>query len=221
MLIISNVAADNGSSGFSMETRTATGADVVGSIGDGSEVTGKGRTLTAADGAAKEIIVQVTGVDSEDALKTVSGDVGSIKIEDKSLQLRIDANSSQDISIGVGKISTGALGIDVEDRDNRFSSLVEIDVTQTNGAVDALKVIDRAIQDVSQERQKLGPFQSNTLGSNANNLRQTFESTTASQSVIRDMDFAAETANFTKNQVLMQSGSTVLSPTIWCSQEIS
>ena len=52
--------------------------------------------------------------------------------------------------------------------------------------------------------------QSNTLESTANNLRATLENTTAAESVIRDTDFAAETANFTKSQVLMQVGTTVL-----------
>jgi flagellin len=208
--VSSNVAADKGSSGFGTETRTATGADVVGSIGDGSEVTGKGQMLTAADGDAKGITVQITGVDSADPLKTVSGDVGAVKIEDKALIFQIGSNSSQTISIGFGKISTDTLGIGVENRDNRFSSLAEIDVTQTNGAADALQVIDQAMQDVSQERQKLGAFQSNTLESNANNLRSTLENTTAAESVIRDTDFASEMASFTKAQVMMQAGQTVL-----------
>lgn len=211
LTVSSNVAADNGSSGFGTETRTATGADVVGSIGDSSEVTGKGQMLTAADGDAKGITVQVTGVDSADPLKTVSGDVGAVKIEDNSLTFQLGSYSSQKtISIGVGKISTDTLGIGVENRDNRFSSLAEIDVTQTNGAADALGVIDRAMQDVTSLRGKLGAFQSNTLESNANNLRSTLENTTAADSVIRDTDFAAEMASFTKAQVMMQTGQTVL-----------
>ena len=42
------------------------------------------------------------------------------------------------------------------------------------------------------------------------NLQTTLTNTTAAQSVIRDTDFAAETANFTKDQVLVQAGTTVL-----------
>ena len=50
-----------------------------------------------------------------------------------------------------------------------------------------------------------------SLESTANNLRSTLENTTAAESVIRDTDFAQETANFTKDQVLMQVGTSVLS----------
>ena len=54
-------------------------------------------------------------------------------------------------------------------------------------------------------------FQANTLQSTADNLQSTLQNTTAAESVIRDTDFAAEMANFTKDQVLMQVGTTVLS----------
>ena len=57
---------------------------------------------------------------------------------------------------------------------------------------------------------RLGAFQQNTLESNANNLRATLENTIAAESVVRDTDFAEEIANFTKQQVLLQAGSTVL-----------
>ena len=66
------------------------------------------------------------------------------------------------------------------------------------------------IVEVTNKRGDLGAFQSNTLESTANNLRATLENTVAAESVIRDTDFAAETANFTKAQVLMQVGTTVL-----------
>jgi flagellin len=83
-------------------------------------------------------------------------------------------------------------------------------VTTSNGANDALKIIDQAINDVSTIRGNLGAFQTNTLQATAGNLQTTLTNTTAAQSVIRDTDFAAETANFTKSQVLAQAGATVL-----------
>jgi flagellin len=83
-------------------------------------------------------------------------------------------------------------------------------VTTQAGAQDSLAIIDAAIAKVSTQRGDLGAFQSNTLESTAANLRTTLENTTAAESVIRDTDFAAETANFSKSQVLMQVGTTVL-----------
>ena len=75
---------------------------------------------------------------------------------------------------------------------------------------DAIKVLDQAISDVTNVRGRLGATQQQTLDSNASNLRTTLENTTSAESVIRDTDFAAETANFTKSQVLAQAGATVL-----------
>jgi flagellin len=56
----------------------------------------------------------------------------------------------------------------------------------------------------------LGAFQQNTLNSTANNLRVSLENTVASESVIRDTDYAAEVSDFTKFQVQLQAGATVL-----------
>jgi flagellin len=60
------------------------------------------------------------------------------------------------------------------------------------------------------QRGDLGAFQQNTLESTANNLRATLENTVNAESVIRDTDFAEEIANFTKQQVLIQAGTSAL-----------
>ena len=105
--------------------------------------------------------------------------------------------------------STTAIGLNVAGV--QFANLNQIDVRSQSGAQDSLKVIDQAINDVTSLRGRLGAFQQQTLESNANSLRTALENTTAAESVIRDTDFAHETANFTKYQVLMQAGTTVLS----------
>ena len=93
---------------------------------------------------------------------------------------------------------------------NQFNNLNEIDVTSSAKAQDTLGVIDAAIDDVTNLRGALGAFQANTLESTANNLRATLENTVNAESVIRDTDFAEEIANFTKGQVLVQAGTSVL-----------
>jgi flagellin len=60
-------------------------------------------------------------------------------------------------------------------------------------------------------RGDLGAFQQNTLEATANNLRTTLENSVNAESVIRDTDFASEIANFTKQQVLVQAGTSILS----------
>ena len=124
------------------------------------------------------------------------------------LVFQIGPNASQTASIAVSKSNPDSIGVVAG---NQFASLADIDVTAAGAATDALAVVDQAIDDVTNLRGDLGAFQVNTLESTANNLRATLENTVNAESVIRDTDFAMETANFTKNQVLVQAGTTVLS----------
>ena len=73
----------------------------------------------------------------------------------------------------------------------------------------AYDIISTAITEVSIARSKLGALISNTLESNVNSLGVAFENLTASESRIRDVDFAAETAEFTRAQILVQAGTSV------------
>ena len=75
---------------------------------------------------------------------------------------------------------------------------------------EASDVIDEVITQISLLRGRLGAFERNTLQPNINQLQITSENLTASQSVIRDTDFAAETSELTRSQILVQSGNSIL-----------
>ena len=60
-------------------------------------------------------------------------------------------------------------------------------------------------------RGRLGAFEKNTLETNINSLSVALENVTASESSIRDADFAAETAALTRAQILVQANTSVLS----------
>ena len=75
----------------------------------------------------------------------------------------------------------------------------------------AQKIIDSAIAEVSTLRGRLGAFQKNTIGSTINSLNVALENTSAAESQIRDADFANETAEMTRTQILQQSAQKVLS----------
>jgi flagellin len=80
-------------------------------------------------------------------------------------------------------------------------------------AVDAVKsmsIVTKAISDVSEMRANIGAFQSNMLQTNANSLQVAFEKITETESYIRDTDMATESTAFTKNQVLVQAGTSML-----------
>jgi flagellin len=71
-------------------------------------------------------------------------------------------------------------------------------------------IIAAAIDDVTKLRARLGAFQSNTLETNINSLNVAIENLAASESRIRDTDFATETAEFTRAQITVQAGIAVL-----------
>ena len=71
------------------------------------------------------------------------------------------------------------------------------------------EIIDNAIQQVNDERAKLGAIQ-NRLDHTVNNLGSIVTNTEASKSRIQDADFAAESAKLAKNQILLQAGTAML-----------
>ncbi len=203
--VVSNTASAATSSAFGTTTVNDVGVDVVGTI-NGTSFNGVGNVLTANSGVAKGLSVQFAA--DTTAFETVDGAQGNVTVSNNSLVFQIGANQNQTASVTIGKVNANALGIGVTG--NQFTTLEEIDITSASKAQDSIGVIDAAIDDVTNLRGTLGAFQQNTLESTANNLRATLENTVNAESVIRDTDFAEEIANFTKNQVLVQAGTSVL-----------
>lgn len=85
----------------------------------------------------------------------------------------------------------------------------EIGVSSKEGAQDSLAVIDQAIDQVSGQRAELGAIQ-NRLTSTSKNLQTNVENLSAANSRIRDVDYAAATAQNAKNNILNQAGTSVL-----------
>jgi len=77
--------------------------------------------------------------------------------------------------------------------------------------VSAQEVVSSAINEISSLRGRLGAFQQNTIGSTIRNLQIGIENTSAAESQIRDADFASETAQLTRNQILVSAATQSLS----------
>jgi flagellin len=89
-------------------------------------------------------------------------------------------------------------------RSGREHSLV------SGSAERAVKIVDAAIEEVATLRGRLGAFERSMVESNIRSLQIGLENVTASESRIRDADFAAETAALARAQVLQQAGTSVL-----------
>jgi len=119
-------------------------------------------------------------------------------------------NMAGKVSIGIETVTTGNLGNATLGFLSSLKSGADNNVT--TGDIDtAQRVIDVAIKEVSSMRGRLGSFQSNVVGATVRNLGVTFENTAAAESQIRDTDFASETANLTRSQILVSAATQVLS----------
>ncbi|MGQ9901603.1 MAG: flagellin N-terminal helical domain-containing protein [Fimbriimonadales bacterium] len=137
---------------------------------------------------------------------TTNGDGAIGRTSAGQLEFQIGANAGQLARFSINnmradKLGTGVVaGLDLQD----------IDVTKTGGAEEAIKIIDAAIQQVSKLRGDMGAFQKNILESNMRSLSVAKENLTATESAIRDTNFAEEISRFTKFQILQQAGMSVL-----------
>ncbi|MEL0605040.1 flagellin, partial [Pseudoalteromonas undina] len=85
-----------------------------------------------------------------------------------------------------------------------------VDISTQGASQDALAIIDNAIANIDAQRADLGAIQ-NRFGHTISNLANISENVSASRSRIQDTDFATETAEMTKNQILQQAGTSILS----------
>jgi len=91
-----------------------------------------------------------------------------------------------------------------------FDSLAQVKVMNSEQAQDAIRVFDKAIEEVNSKRGDMGAFQKNNLESNLNYLRIAHENSVSSESIIRDADMAEEMATFTRNQIMMEASTSML-----------
>ena len=121
---------------------------------------------------------------------------------------RVDAIGLE--SVGIMSVAPSQLGNATDGYLNTLKS-GSTNSLSNNNLYTAQRIVDDAIKDISGLRGRLGAFQKNTLETNVNSLRITLENITASESVIRDADFASETAALTRAQILVQANTSVLS----------
>ncbi|MGI9443164.1 MAG: flagellin [Rubripirellula sp.] len=187
-----------GTFGSSLSDARATGTDISATV-NGVE----------ADGVANTLSINTSTLDLSLTVDAGSSTNFSFNITGggATFQLGADVTSTQQASIGIASVSTGQLG-------GASGRLYELGSGQakslTNDVSGAADVIDEVINKVTSVRGRLGAFQSTTLESNLVSLNETAANLQEAESSIRDADFAAESANLTRAQILVQSGTNVL-----------
>jgi flagellin len=124
-------------------------------------------------------------------------------------QLGPQVTTNQQVNVGIQSIAASNLG---NSNVGFLSDIVtggksSLVAGQSRGAS---AILETAIRQVAVLRGRLGAFEKNTLQTNVNSLQVALENVTSSESSIRDADFAAETSNLTRNQILTQAGTSVL-----------
>ena len=120
-----------------------------------------------------------------------------VHLADNTTVFQIGANEKEDMGINIGAMGSKALGVN------------NILVTDRENAARSITVIDSAIDRVSKQRANLGAYQ-NRLEHTINNLTTASTNITAAESRIRDVDMAKEMMNFTRLNILMQAGNSML-----------
>lgn len=132
-------------------------------------------------------------------------------------QIGPEVNAQQQVSIGIPSMAASSLGGTLINGSLTYLSslksgqLNDIEMSHKRGDFSASSLIlDSAIDQVSVLRGRLGAFSRNVLDTNSRALQAAFENLTASESVIRDADFAQETAKLSRAQILSSAGTSTL-----------
>jgi flagellin len=158
--------------------------------------------LTAEDG--RNIDVETQGNGANISGLTTDTLTGSITLQSEDAVNLAVNGANTDAALGLGVVGTPeTYGV------NSNFAVKTIDIRSRDGANLAIEISDVAIGQVSSIRASLGAIQ-NRLESTVSNLSATAENLSAARSRIQDADFASETAQFTRNQIIQQAGISVL-----------
>ncbi|ASA54998.1 flagellin [Vibrio gazogenes] len=165
-------------------------------------------SYTNKDGDAQELTINAkAGDDLEEVATYINGQNSDIQAsvgDDGKLQLFASSQKvTGDVTIG------GGLGSEIGFGQGQDMNVQSVDVSTVGGSQLAVAVIDGALKSVDSQRASLGAFQ-NRFGHAISNLENINENVNASRSRIKDTDYAKETTQMTKSQILQQASTSVL-----------
>jgi flagellin len=177
--------------------------------------------ITAGDLTINGVSVGAIGADTNTAnrassiaaaINSYSSQTGvSATILDSAPTQVVLSSSTGDITVGLaGTATTASTGLTAATTNATTSTgFAALDISSVAGADDAINAMDAALASVNTTRAQLGAVQ-NRFESVVSNLATTTENLSAAQSRIQDTDYAMETANMTRAQILQQAGTAML-----------
>ena len=157
----------------------------------------------ANDNVATNDTTTLTPVDQNGNNGTAATLVETGGVDDARVSGTISLTSSETFTVAGGTTLTATT------QSAELSKVSDIKLGTEAGAQSALAVIDGALAQIDNQRAGLGAVQ-NRFGHTISNLANIQENVSASRSRIQDTDFAVETAQMTKNQILQQAGTSIL-----------
>lgn len=157
--------------------------------------------LMLSDSAGNTISLSESG---NAAITTLPIAIGQITTG--AVQFQVGPDSGQSVDFSLPSVFTQNLGTGVVPD----QTLANIDLTTTQGANNAMKIVEAATEQVATIRGQIGSFQANILQAGQSFLQIANENLTASESSITDTNVASEMTKFTQLQILQQSGIAVL-----------
>ncbi|ODS64452.1 MAG: flagellin [Acidovorax sp. SCN 65-108] len=181
------INASLSSDGNQIILTNATGNNIV--VGDTTNANAAAVTVTAYDAAGA----------STGTARTLAADTAAENVNTGGY-ITLDSEKSFAVTSASNQLDNGG---------SALQTVANLDVTTFSNATNALKTVDSALAFINGERAKLGALQSR-FETSISNLQVTSENLSSSRSRILDADFAAETANLSRAQILQQAGTAMV-----------
>lgn len=144
------------------------------------------------------------------AINAIAQQTGVYAVKDTATTVSLVSNSAFTVAFGGASATTATTGLTAGAATvTTQTGFAALDLSTVAGADTAMNAMDAALTAVSGARAKMGAIQ-NRFASVISNLQSTSENLESARSRIRDADFASETANLTRNQILQQAGTAML-----------
>lgn len=190
---------------YTIATATAAGNDITLTEVSSGDIQTLNNVTAPGAGSTSDVYFSAFGVTltiNNGLASTMDGNVTATSTGSSTFQVGAENAADNRIAISLGNAQKDSLGTGTD-------TIETISLTTAAGAQAALDIVDAAIGELGTIRGDIGAAQ-NRLSYSYANLSVTIENVQAAESVIRDVDMALEMTEFTKNQILLQSGTAML-----------